>query len=487
MDKIMAINSTVNGIVWGIPMLILIVGTGIYMTVKLNFFQFRHFGYAMKNTIGKVLDKSQKVEAQKGAITPMQAVTTALAATVGRNEYITGMFLALTCIYVIFIVGVTGAIALGGPGAVFWMEISALLGMATKFSEVTLATKYREKNDKGDWVGGPMYYIRNGLGKKWAWLGGVFAVLGGICAFGIGNISQMNSIASSVTSAVTTIAPATVGKEGTIALIAGIIMAIVCFVTYIGGIKRVGEVTEKLVPVMAIIYIVSSLVLIFIHIGSFPEIIRQIVVGAFNPSAIVGGALGIGVIEAMKRGVSRGVFSNEAGLGSAPMAHAAAETPGPIQQGLYGIFEVFADTTVICTMTSLVILMSGTPIEYGQPAGVELTNAAFAMTYGKYASVVVAIGLSLFAGSTILSWGLYGTRCAEYLFGSKVIKPYQILFCIVVVMGAVMDLSLAWDISDTLNACMAIPNLIGLLLLSPVVIKLAKEYSAEHFPEKQKA
>ena len=367
------------------------------------------------------------------------------------------------------------------------MEISALLGMATKFSEVTLATKYREKNDKGDWVGGPMYYIRNGLGKKWAWLGGVFAVLGGICAFGIGNISQMNSIASSVTSAVTTIAPATVGKEGTIALIAGIIMAIVCFVTYIGGIKRVGEVTEKLVPVMAIIYIVSSLVLIFIHIGSFPEIIRQIVVGAFNPSAIVGGALGIGVIEAMKRGVSRGVFSNEAGLGSAPMAHAAAETPGPIQQGLYGIFEVFADTTVICTMTSLVILMSGTPIEYGQPAGVELTNAAFAMTYGKYASVVVAIGLSLFAGSTILSWGLYGTRCAEYLFGSKVIKPYQILFCIVVVMGAVMDLSLAWDISDTLNACMAIPNLIGLLLLSPVVIKLAKEYSAEHFPEKQKA
>ena len=214
MDKIMAINSTVNGIVWGIPMLILIVGTGIYMTVKLNFFQFRHFGYAMKNTIGKVLDKSQRVEAQKGAITPMQAVTTALAATVGTGN----------------IVGVTGAIALGGPGAVFWMEISALLGMATKFSEVTLATKYREKNDKGDWVGGPMYYIRNGLGKKWAWLGGVFAVLGGICAFGIGNISQMNSIASSVTSAVTTIAPATVGKEGTIALIAGIIMAIVCFV-----------------------------------------------------------------------------------------------------------------------------------------------------------------------------------------------------------------------------------------------------------------
>ena len=468
MELIVKVNSFLNGIVMGWPGMILLVGTGVYYTIRCGGVQFKWFGYIMKTTIGKIFEKK---EAGEGAVTPFQAVCTALAATVGTGN----------------IAGVTGAIALGGPGAVFWMEISALLGMATKFSEVTLAIKYREKNDNGDWVGGPMYYIRNGLGKKWAWLGGVFAVLGGICAFGIGNISQMNSIASSVTSAVTTIAPATVGKEGTIALIAGIIMAIVCFVTYIGGIKRIGEVTEKLVPVMAIIYIVSSLVLIFIHIGNFPEIIRQIVVGAFNPSAIVGGALGIGIIEAMKRGVSRGVFSNEAGLGSAPMAHAAAETPGPIQQGLYGIFEVFADTTVICTMTSLVILMSGTPIEYGQPAGVELTNAAFAMTYGKYASVVVAIGLSLFAGSTILSWGLYGTRCAEYLFGSKVIKPYQILFCIVVVMGAVMDLSLAWDISDTLNACMAIPNLIGLLLLSPVVIKLAKEYSAEHFPEKQKA
>lgn len=468
MELIVKVNSFLNGIVMGWPGMILLVGTGVYYTIRCGGVQFKWFGYIMKTTIGKIFDKK---EAGEGSVTPFQAVCTALAATVGTGN----------------IAGVTGAIALGGPGAVFWMWVSALFGMCTKFAEVTLAIHFRERNDKGDWVGGPMYYIRNGLGKKWAWLGGVFAVLGGICAFGIGNISQMNSIASSVTSAVTTIAPATVGKEGTIALIAGIIMAIVCFVTYIGGIKRIGEVTEKLVPVMAMIYIVSSLVLIFIHIGNFPEIIRQIVVGAFNPSAIVGGALGIGVIEAMKRGVSRGVFSNEAGLGSAPMAHAAAETPGPIQQGLYGIFEVFADTTVICTMTSLVILMSGTPIEYGQPAGVELTNAAFAMTYGKYASVVVAIGLSLFAGSTILSWGLYGTRCAEYLFGSKVIKPYQILFCIVVVMGAIMDLSLAWDISDTLNACMAIPNLIGLLLLSPVVIKLAKEYSAEHFPEKQKA
>ena len=460
-----------SNILWGAPVLILLGIVGLLYGIRTKFFQIRKMGYILKNTAGEMFKKGGGASGDKGTLTPLQAVCSALAGCVGTAN----------------IAGVATAMVVGGPGAVFWMWVIALLGMMTKCVEVTLGQYYRIKGKDGVYYGGPMYYIKNGLGPKWKWLGVIFSVFGALAAFGIGNISQMNSIASSVTSAVTTIAPATVGKEGTIALIAGIIMAIVCFVTYIGGIKRIGEVTEKLVPVMAMIYIVSSLVLIFIHIGNFPEIIRQIVVGAFNPSAIVGGALGIGVIEAMKRGVSRGVFSNEAGLGSAPMAHAAAETPGPIQQGLYGIFEVFADTTVICTMTSLVILMSGTPIEYGQPAGVELTNAAFAMTYGKYASVVVAIGLSLFAGSTILSWGLYGTRCAEYLFGSKVIKPYQILFCIVVVMGAIMDLSLAWDISDTLNACMAIPNLIGLLLLSPVVIKLTKEYSAEHFPEKQKA
>jgi len=466
-EQIASINSTINGIVWGIPMLILIVGAGLYLTIRLGFFQFRHFGYAMKNTIGKVLSKEGRAEAaksEKGSITPMQAVTTALAATVGTGN----------------IVGVTGAIALGGPGAVLWMEISALVGMATKFSEVTLAIKYREKNVHGDWIGGPMYYIRNGLGKKWAWVGSIFAVLGAICAFGIGNMTQINSIATSMGSAITTLFPATLGSEGTIALICGIVMAIVCAVTYLGGIKRIGEVTEKLVPVMAIIYIVSSLVLIFLNIGSFPEVIRQIFVGAFNPSAIVGGGLGITIVEAAKRGVGRGVFSNEAGLGSAPIAHAAADTPGPVHQGLYGIFEVFADTIVICTMTSLVILMSGTAIPYGENPGVLLTNAAFAEVYGPMASVVVAIGLTLFAGSTILSWGLYGTRCAEYLFGSKVIKPYQIIFCLMVIVGATMNLSLAWDIADTLNALMAIPNLIGLLFLSPVVVKLVKEYKAEH-------
>ncbi|MDO5110671.1 MAG: sodium:alanine symporter family protein [Clostridia bacterium] len=452
-------------------MLILIVGTGIYLTIKMDWFQFRHFGYALKNTIGKVFKKGEKVEAGEGAITPIQAVTTALAATVGTGN----------------IVGVTGAIALGGPGAVFWMELSALVGMCTKFCEVTLSIKYRERNEKGDWIGGPMYYIKNGLGKKWAWLGSVFAVLGALCAFGIGNMTQINSIATSITSAVTTVVPSTIGSEGIICLIIGIVMAVICALTYLGGIKRIGAVTEKLVPVMAIIYIVSALILIFINIGRFPEVIRQVFVGAFNPSAIVGGALGITLIEAAKRGVSRGVFSNEAGLGSAPIAHAAAETPGPVDQGLYGIFEVFADTTVICTMTALVILMSGTPIPYGENPGVALTNAAFSMVYGPGATIVVAIGISLFAASTILSWGLYGTRCAEFLFGTKAIKPYQIIFCLMVIVGATMNLGLAWDIADTLNALMAIPNLIALLALSPVVYKLVREYSAEHFNRDLKA
>ncbi len=464
-DKIARINGAINGMVWGIPMLILIVGTGLYLSVKMHFFQFGHFGYAMRNTIGKLWKKGERKNAGSGAITPMQAVATALAATVGTGN----------------IVGVCGAIALGGPGAVFWMELSALVGMCTKFCEVTLAIKYRERNEKGDWIGGPMYYIKNGLGKRWAWLGSIFAALGALAAFGIGNMTQINSIATSVTSAVHTFFPATLGAQKTIGLSVGIAMALICALVYLGGIKRIGQVTEQLVPLMALVYILSSLVLIFLNIERFPEVIRQIFVGAFKPSAVAGGALGVTLMETAKRGVSRGVFSNEAGLGSAPIAHAAADTLSPVQQGLYGIFEVFADTNVICTMTALVILMSGTPIPYGTNPGAALTNAAFSTVYGAGAAAVVAFGLCLFAGSTILSWGLYGTRCAEYLFGSKAIKPYQILFCLMIVVGATMNLSLAWDIADTLNALMAIPNLIALIALSPVVSKLVREYSAAHF------
>lgn len=463
-EQILAVNSAINSVVWGVPMLILIVGCGLYLTIRMHFFQFAKFGHAMKNTIGKCFGKNAQKTAGSGSVTPLQAVTTALAATVGTGN----------------IVGVTGAIALGGPGAVFWMEVSALVGMLTKFSEVTLSIRFRERNADGDWVGGPMYYIKNGLGPKFKWLGVLFAALGALAAFGIGNLTQVNSIATSITASVNTLVPSSTSHNFTICLCAGIAMAVICALTYLGGIKRIGSVTEKLVPVMAIVYIVSSLIVIFANFGNIGSVLSSIFVGAFNPSAVVGGAVGIGIQTAMTRGVSRGVFSNEAGLGSAPIAHAAADTKGPVQQGLFGIFEVFADTIVICTMTALVILMSGTPIEYGQPAGVELTNAAFASVFGPGASIVVAIGLCMFAGSTILSWGLYGTRCAEFLFGSKVIKPYQILFCCLVVVGSVMKLSLAWDIADTLNALMAIPNLIAVLALSPVVIKLLKEYRAEN-------
>jgi AGCS family alanine or glycine:cation symporter len=462
LDKINEINGVINGIVWGVPMLILIVGCGIYMSFRLGFFQFAHFGHAMRNTIGKCFGKNAKKTAGSGSVTPLQAVTTALAATVGTGN----------------IVGVTGAIAMGGPGAVFWMEVSALVGMLTKFSEVTLSIKFRERNANGDWVGGPMYYIKNGLGPKFKWLACLFAALGAIAAFGIGNLTQVNSIATSITSSVNTLFPDSASHNFTICLCAGIVMSVICVLTYLGGIKRIGSVTEKLVPVMAIVYILSSLVVIFANIGNIGPVLKSIFVGAFSPSAVVGGAAGIGIQTAMTRGVSRGVFSNEAGLGSAPIAHAAADTEGPVQQGLFGIFEVFADTIVICTMTALVILMSGTPIDFGKSAGVELTNAAFSSVFGPGASIVVALGLCMFAGSTILSWGLYGTRCAEFLFGPKVIKPYQVLFCILVIVGSVMELSLAWNIADTLNALMAIPNLIAVLALSPVVIKLLKEYKA---------
>lgn len=457
-EQLASINSTINGIVWGPLMLILIVGTGIFLSFRVGFIQFRRFGYAMKNTLGKCFQKQEVTD--PGAISPLQAVTTALAATVGTGN----------------IVGVTGAIAAGGPGAVFWMEVAALFGMVTKYSEVAMSIKFRERNAKGDWVGGPMYYIAKGLGSNWKWLGAIFAVLGAICAFGIGNMTQMNSIATSISGAVGTFAGENFNPM-IVRWIAGISMCLVTALVYLGGIKRIGEVTERLVPVMAVIYIVSSLIVIFSHIGNIGPVLRAIFVGAFNPSAVVGGAVGITITKAMTKGVARGVFSNEAGLGSAPIAHAAADTKGPVQQGLFGIFEVFADTTVICTMTALVILMSGTPIDFSKGgAGVELTSAAFASTFGNGASVVVAIGITLFAGSTILSWGLYGTRCAEFLFGSKVIKPYQVIFCLMLLVGATMELQLAWDIADTLNALMAIPNLIALLGLSPLIVKITKEY-----------
>lgn len=448
-------NSFINGIVWGIPALFLLMGAGIFLTLGLKGFQFRKFGYAMKNTIGKMFHKH---EAKAGEVTPFQALTTALAATVGTGN----------------IAGITTAVTLGGAGSIFWVWVSALLGMATKYSEVLLAVKYRERNAHGDWVGGPMYYIKNGLGKKWVWLGTLFALFGMLAAFGIGNMTQINSIVTSISGTINSFTPINVNAAN---LIIGIIVAAFCAMVLLGGLKRIGQVTEKLVPFMAVIYIVSALIIFFAHIGNIGNVLRGIFVGAFTPSAVVGGVAGVTISAAIKRGVGRGVFSNEAGLGSAPIAHAAADNDSAVHQGCFGVFEVFADTIVICTLTAFAVLMSGTPIEYGQAAGAPLTIAAFSTTFGRAGGVIISIGLTLFATSTILSWCLYGTRCAEFLFKStKVIKPYQIIFCLVIILGAVTELSLVWDIADTLNGFMAIPNLVGLLGLSPIVIKLTREY-----------
>ena len=456
-------TGTLNTVAWLYIFLPCTIVGGLYLTIRNRGIQFTRFGYAMKNTVGKMF---QKQEAGAGAVTPLQAVTTALAATVGTGN----------------IVGTSQAIALGGYGAVFWLWLAALLGMIIKYSEVTLSIKYRERDAKGDWVGGPMYYVKNGLGKHWQWVGVLFCVFAAIASFGIGNMSQVNSIVGSLNDAIDAFIPAAEGERKLLNFIFGLVIAGLIGVILFGGIKRIGAVAEKLVPVMSILYIIFAFVVIFGHAGNIGPAFAKIFRTAFTPKALGGAASGIALKQTIVWGLRRSAFSNEAGLGSAAIAHAAADTKGPVQQGLYGIFEVFADTIVICTLTSLVVLCSGAADgNYGNAAaaGVPTAVAGFATVFGdKAGSLILAVGLLLFATSTILGWALYGTRCAEFLFGSKIIRPYQIIFCLVVVAGAVADLTLVWDISDTLNGLMSIPNLIALLLLSPVVIKVTKEHFA---------
>ena len=462
-DLITNINSTINGFVWGLPMMVLILGVGVYLSIRCGFPQFRHFLHIMKNTLGKAFEKKEKTE---GAVSPFKAMCTALAASIGTGN----------------IAGVSGAIAIGGPGAIFWMWISALLGMCTKFSEVTLALKYRERNQKGDWVGGPMYYITNGLGKSWKWLACVFATFGALAAFEIGNMTQINTIASTVNTAISGFIPTTESQQTIIAWVVAIICALICAIVLIGGIQRLADVCSLLVPVMAVIYIVAALIVIVVNIGALPGAFAAIVKGAFNPASVAGGLAGVGIKTALTKGVGRGIFSNEAGLGSAPIAHAAADVDHPVKQGIYGVFEVFMDTIVVCTMTALVVLLGiGVQnIEYGNDIGANLTIMGFESVFGSgIPGVAVAICLTLFALSTVLTWALYGSRCVEYLFGYKASKVYQVIFCLFACIAGTVELSLAWAIADTLNGLMAIPNLIALALLSPVVIKLSKEYSSE--------
>lgn len=455
LQMIEQINNAVNNFIWGVPAMICIIGVGLFLSIRTGFLQIRKFPYAMKVTIGRM----KKKEASDGALTPFQAVCTALAATVGTGN----------------VAGVAGAIAIGGPGAVFWMWISAILGMCTKFSEVTLAVHFRETNAKGELVGGPMYYIKNGLGKRWMWLAYLFSAFGVLTVFGTGNATQVNTITTAIDSALFNYNLISEEAAPTLNLVIGIILAVLIALILIGGIKRIGQVTEKLVPFMAIIYILLAVGVVLINFRSIPAVFGAIFEGAFHPAAVTGGAVG-SFFMSMKKGVSRGIFSNEAGLGTGSIAHACADTRKPVKQGFFGIFEVFVDTIVICTLTALVILCSGVAVGYGEAAGAELTINGFTSVYGGWVSVFTALAMCCFAFSTIIGWGLYGTRCVEFLLGTGANKPFMILYALVAIVGATMNLGLMWSIAETFNGLMVIPNLIAVFLLSGVVVKLVKQY-----------
>ena len=453
LESIIKINQAVNGFIWGVPAMICIIGVGLLLSVRTRFIQVRKFGAALKNTIGKIFDKTQ---AKDGSMSPFQAVCTALAGTVGTVN----------------IAGVAGAIALGGPGAIFWMWCSAFLGMCTKFSEVTLAIHFREKNANGEYVGGPMYYIKNGLSKKWHFLAVLYALFGVLTVFGTGNATQVNTIVSSIHSALHNlhIIDGTVDERAN--LIFGIFIAAFVAMVLLGGIQRIGQVSEKLVPFMAALYVILAIGVVILHISRVPAVFAMIFKSAFTPQAATGGIIG-SMFLSMKKGVSRGIFSNEAGLGTGSIAHACADTNNAVHQGMFGIFEVFMDTIVICTLTGLVILLGAPNIVYGQAAGAELTISGFTATYGGWVSIFTAVAMCCFAFSTIIGWGLYGSRCIEFLGGEKLVRPFLVAYSFVSIIGATINLGLLWDIADTFNGLMAIPNLIALLILSGQVKKLA--------------
>ena len=456
LEKIEAVNNVVNNFIWGVPAMICIIGVGLFLSIRTGFLQIRKFPYAMKVTFGRMFKKK---EASDGALTPFQAVCTALAATVGTGN----------------VAGVAGAIAIGGPGAIFWMWISALLGMCTKFAEVTLAVHFRETNRDGELVGGPMYYIKNGLGKQWRWLAYLFSAFGVLTVFGTGNATQVNTITTAIDTALFNFHMISEDTASTLNLIIGIVLAALIALILLGGIKRIGQVTEKLVPFMAVMYVILAIGVVVINFRSLPAVFASIFEGAFNPASVTGGVVG-SLFLSMKKGVSRGIFSNEAGLGTGSIAHACADTRKPVKQGFFGIFEVFVDTIIICTLTALVILCSGVPVGYGAAAGAELTISGFTATYGGWVSIFTAVAMCCFAFSTIIGWGLYGTRCIEFIFGSRVNKPFMLVYSLVAIVGATMNLGLLWSIAETFNGLMVIPNLIAVFLLSGVVVRMVKDY-----------
>ncbi|MGI6021082.1 MAG: alanine/glycine:cation symporter family protein [Lachnospiraceae bacterium] len=471
-DGVTKVNDAINGAVWGWPALVLLGLTGIIMTCLTKFFQIGHIGHWMKNTIGAIFkDRNVTAHTTNRTISQFQSLCTALAATVGTGN----------------IVGVAGAIAVGGPGAVFWMWIIAFFGMMTNFSENVLGILYRRKDEKGEWHGGAMYYLRDGLGAKKGCkqIGAVLAVLFSIfcvlASFGIGNMSQVNSMVSNVNHAF-----------GIPTWVVGIILVAAVGLVVIGGLKRVASVTEKIVPFMVIIYFIAAIIIIVINIAEIPAIFVAIFKGAFTVKAGVGGAVGAGIATAMKMGFKRGVFSNEAGLGSSVMVHSSSNVKEPVRQGMWGIFEVFADTIIVCTLTALVILGSsavdlstGMLTSVGEEVGSNSLMAfAFSEVFGKAGSAFIAIAILLFAYSTVLGWSHYGTTAIRYLFGDKAVLPYRIIFVVIVFLGSIMKAQLAWDISDTFNGLMMLPNLIGVLVLSPIVAKATKNYVDRKFHNK---
>lgn len=456
LEKLAAVNLAVNGFIWGVPAMICIIGVGLYLSVATGFIQVRRFAEAMKNTVGKIFDRSQT---RDGAMSPFQAVCTALAGTVGTGN----------------IAGVAGAVAIGGPGAVFWMWCSAFLGMCTKFAEVTLAVHFRETNEAGEHVGGPMYYIKNGLSEKWRFLAVLYAAFGVLTVFGTGNATQVNTIVTSVDSALMNYGLLSKAGVPQVNLVLGIVIAAMVAMVLLGGVRRIGQVTEKLVPFMAALYVILALGVIVLNIGRVPGVFASIIAGAFSPRGFTGGVVGSMFIS-LKKGVSRGIFSNEAGLGTGSIAHACADTDEPVSQGMFGIFEVFMDTIVICTLTAMVILCSGVGIVYGEAAGAELTISGFTSTYGSWVSIFTAVSMCCFAFSTIIGWGLYGSRCIEFILGSRSVRPFLVIYSFVSIVGATIELGLLWDVADTFNGFMAIPNLIALFMLSGTLLEIIRSH-----------
>jgi len=445
MQALQDLLGKLSDIIWGeyvlIPLLTLV---GIYLTIGLKAMPWR----SIPKAFSMLWQSRTPDDTNKGDISPFQALMTALSATIGTGN----------------IAGVATAIYLGGPGAIFWMWVIALFGMATKYAEAVLAVKYREVDELGNHVGGPMYYIKNGLGKNWAWLGMAFAIFGMIAAFGIGNLIQSNSVASVLKN-----------NFDIPLLFTGLVMAIAAGVVIIGGIRRLGEVAAKLVPLMAIAYVVSAAIIILLNINAVPSILWMIVNNAFTGTAASGGFLGATIWAAIRFGVARGIFSNEAGLGSAPIAHAAAKTSDPARQGMIAMLGTFIDTIILCSMTALVILLTG--VWTSGETSSTLSSMAFANGLPGIGHYIVSLSLIIFAFTTILGWSYYGERCAEYVFGIKIILPYRLLWVCIIVIGALIEqIDIIWILADVLNGLMAIPNLIALLLLSPVIFSVTREY-----------